>query len=190
MSTLSKPHIRPEEYLEQERKAGFKSEYCNGETFAMAGASIRHALIITNLVSEFGTRLRGGPCKVFSTDLRLAVSPAGPYTYPDVMVVCGKEELLDQKSDTLLNPILLIEVLSDSTKDYDRGEKFEQYRRLKSLREYWTVAQDKIHIEQHVRQHGQQWLLTEYFGANSHKLKSDALGIEIGVAEIYEGVDL
>ncbi len=154
--------ITPEEYLERERKAETKSEYFRGEIFAMAGASRNHGRIVTNLVRELSARTRGRTCNVYSGDLRVAVGPIGLYTYPDVVVVCGEEKYLDGQLDTLLNPTLIVEVLSESTKDYDRGQKFQSYRALASVMEYLAVAQDKMYIEQYARQSDGRWILAEY----------------------------
>jgi|SRR5665213_1189478 len=188
MSSVPTTYLTPEEYLEQERKAETRSEYFQGEVFAMAGASWRHGRIVTNLIRELSVRFGEGPCNVYSTDLRLAVSPAGLYTYPDVMVVCGEEELLDQHDDTLLNPTLLIEVLSKSTKDYDRGQKFESYRRLSSLREYLTVAQEKIHIEQWMRQPDDRWVLREY-SALGETIALPSIDVDLQLSDIYKKID-
>ena len=189
MSTLQSTYITPEEYLARERKAETKSEYFRGEMFAMAGASRRHGLIITNLVRELSQRLRKRECNVYSTDLRVAVSLVGLYTYPDVVIVCGKESFADDQLDTLLNPTIIIEVLSDSTRDYDRGQKFESYRTLPSLKEYLTVAQDKVHVEQWTRQQDQRWLLTEY-GDPSAMLSVESIAVELRLSDIYEKVEL
>lgn len=188
MSTVPTTYLTPEEYLEQERKAETRSEYFQGEVFAMAGASRRHGLIVTNLIRDLSEKLRKRDCNVYSTDLRLAVNPAGLYTYPDVLVVCGGEEVLDQHDDTLLNPTLLIEVLSESTKDYDRGQKFESYRKLSSLREYLTVAQDKIHIEQWTRQPDNGWILREYSDA-AEIIELPSIDVDLQLADIYEKID-
>src|SRR5438270_5964929 len=162
MVTVPATRLTVEEYLERERKAEFKSEYLAGETFAMSGASRRHVLIATNLSSDLRQALRSSPCKVYAADLRVAVDPSGLYTYPDIVVTCGEERFHDEQFDTLLNPTVIIEVLSDSTKDYDRGQKFEAYRSLESLQEYLTVAQDRVHIEQCTRQPHGRWVLTEF----------------------------
>ena len=147
-----KTELTPEAYLAIERQAAYKSEYFNGEMFAMAGASPHHVLIVTNVASELRWQLKKRLCTVFSTDLRVKVSTTGLYTYPDVTVVCGQPQFDDEHQDTLLNPTLIVEVLSQSTKDSDRGEKFEQYRTLESLREYILIAQNRCHVEQFVRQ--------------------------------------
>jgi len=147
MSSQRATLLTPEEYLEIERRAERKSEYYQGVMYAMAGASQQHVLIVTNLIIQLGNELADRPCQVYSADLRLRVSPTGLYTYPDVVVVCGEARFADDQQDTLLNPTIVIEVLSESTQDYDRGRKFEHYRTLPSLRDYLTIAQDRPHIE-------------------------------------------
>lgn len=188
MATLPATYISPEEYLERERKAETRSEYIRGEIFAMAGASVRHGRIISNLVVEIGAQLRTTNCSVFSTDLRLAVNAAGMYTYPDVMVVCGKPVSIDDLRDTISNPILIVEVLSDSTKDYDRGQKFQYYRMLTSLKEYATVAQDEIHVERHVRGDAGEWTLTDFWQLED-SLEFRSIDAALKLAEIYRRVD-
>lgn len=186
MSTLTKTYITPEEYLERERKAETKSEYFQGGIFAIAGASRRHGCIVTNLVRELSESTRKRPCNVYTSDLRVAT--AGLYTYPDVVVVCGEEKYIDAQLDTLLNPTLIVEVLSDSTKDYDRGQKFESYRTLPSLREYLTVAQDKTHVEHYTKQPDQRWLSTEYSDPAA-RIRLDSIEVELLVSEVYEKVE-
>jgi Uma2 family endonuclease len=161
MSTVPKRFLTPEEYLAQERRAAFKTEYYQGETFAMAGASREHNLIVGNVVREVGNGLKGQRCEVYPSDMRVKVSATGLYTYPDVTVVCDTPEFEDEHRDTLLNPTLLVEVLSDSTEAYDRGAKSEQYRKLSSLREYLLIAQDRSHVERYMRQPDGGWLLRE-----------------------------
>jgi Uma2 family endonuclease len=179
--------VTPEEYLERERQAETKSEYRNGEIVAMAGASLVHAAIITNLVIEVGSRLRGRPCHVFSTDLRLGVQAANLFTYPDVMVVCGEPQLADERRDIVLNPIVLIEVLSKSTAKYDRGEKFASYRTIPSLMEYLTVAQDEIYIQHWTRQ-PEEWPTEEFRDPNT-LLTLPSIRVELRVSDLYENVD-
>jgi Uma2 family endonuclease len=189
MSARSTTFLSPAEYLEQERHAEHKSEYFQGEVFAMAGASRRHGLIVTNLTIELGQQLKGKPCEVYSSDLRLRVTPAGLYTYPDVMVACGDIQFADDQKDTLLNPVLLIEVLSESTRDYDRGRKFQYYRTLPSLREYLTVAQDEPHIEHWTRQPEDRWLLAE-FSQLSQTIPLASVPCVQRMAEVYDKVEL
>ena len=150
-----------EEYLALERSSETKHEYFDGEIFAMGGASPEHVLIVSNLVGELRTQFKGGPCRVYPVDLRVKVSPTGLYTYPDVVVICEAPEFSDEQKDTLVNPVLIIEVLSESTGDYDRGGKFEQYRTIESFQEYLLIAQDRPHVEHYVRQPDRSWVLYE-----------------------------
>jgi Uma2 family endonuclease len=146
VSTQPKSFLTPEQYLEIERPAERKSEYYNGEMFAMAGAKRAHNLLVTNLLAGLHRQLRSRPCEVYPSDMRVRVSATGLYTYPDIVAVCGEQQFLDDTEDTLLNPGLLVEVLSPSTEAYDRGRKFEQYKTLDSLREYMLVASERIHV--------------------------------------------
>jgi len=189
MSSAPTAYLTPEEYLEQERKAERKSEYFRGEVFAMAGASPEHILIVGNIFAGLHQQLRKSRCNVYSNDLRVAVTPTGLYTYPDVVVVCEPLTFADQHRDTVTNPVIIIEVLSDSTKDYDRGRKLESYRRLPSLMGYLTVAQDKIHIEHWIRQPDQHWLLRESNDPGA-RLKLEPIDVELLLADIYEKVEL
>jgi len=157
-STVNRPHYTPEAYLMLERKADHKSEYVNGQIIAVAGASRRHNLIAGNLYREVSQQLRGRSCEAYISDMRIKVDHTGLYTYPDVVVACGEIRFEDR--DTLLNPTVIVEVLSASTEAYDRGAKFAHYRRLDSLQEYLLVAQDNVSIEHYVRQ-GVKWALSE-----------------------------
>ena len=161
MSSERKTRLSPEEYLALERKAEVRSEYLDGDMVAMSGGSREHNLIVTNLVSELRLQLKGRPCEVYPSNMRVKVSATGLYTYPDVVVVCGEPTFEDESVDTLLNPTLIIEVLSDSTEAYDRGGKFAHYRKLASLMEYVLIAQTKPHVEYYVRQPDNRWLLAE-----------------------------
>jgi Uma2 family endonuclease len=189
MSLQPKIYVTPEAYLELERKADYKSEYLNGEIYAMGGASPRHVLIVTNVVAELRNQLKSRPCTVYSTDLRVRVSPNGLYTYPDVVVVCDTPQFSDQRRDTLTNPTLIVEVLSQSTKDYDRGEKFEPYRTLDSLKEYVLIAQNKHHVEHFVRQPDATWLLSET-NRLADTVELIAIGCQLKLTEVYDKIDL
>jgi Uma2 family endonuclease len=189
MSLQPKAHLTPEEYLAIERKAEYKSEYFNGEMFAMAGASERHISIVANLMYILVGQLRGRPCKAYSNDMRVRVSPTGLYTYPDVVVVCGQARFADDQKDTLLNPTLLVEVLSDSTKDYDRGGKFEHYRTLTSLSEYVLIDQDKYHVEHFVRQPENRWLLSET-NRLEDTLHLSSIDCDLALTEVYDKVEM
>lgn len=186
MATQPNTFLSPAEYLEIERKADHKSEYYAGEMFAMAGASRRHVVIVTNLAAELRQALKGRPCETYSADLRLRVTPTGLYTYPDIIVTCGEPQFAD--GDTLLNPTLIIEVLSDSTRDYDRGRKFQNYRSLPSLAEYLTVEQNEPHVEQWVRQAEKHWLLTE-FAEMTESVRLASIECTLALAEIYDRID-
>jgi len=188
MASQPKSSYTPEQYLEIEREAERKNEYLNGEIFAMGGASPRHVLIVTNIVSELRTQLKERPCSVFSTYLRVRVRPDGLYTYPDVVVLCGSPQYHDSRNDTLTNPTLIVEVLSKSTKNYDRGEKFEQYRAMDSFREYMLVAQDRPHIEHFVRPPDSTWLFSETSSLD-HSILLPAIGCQLKVREVYDKVD-
>jgi len=188
MSVQPKPYISPEEYLAKERVADYKSEYYKGEIFAFAGASREHNTIVINLIIKLAPRLRKNNCEIYSNDMRVNVNATGLYTYPDVVVVCGSPQFEDDEYDTLLNPTVLIEVLSPSTEDYDRGAKFEHYRTIGSLSDYILVAQHKIHVERYVRQSDRSWLFSEFKSAKD-KFQIQSIGCELSVAEIYEKVE-
>ena len=161
MPSPASSRITAAEYLALERQAEFKSEYLDGEVFAMTGASRRHNLICLNIGAELRTQLKQRPCEVYVSDMRVKTSATGLYTYPDIVVVCGTPTFEDAEVDTLVNPVLLAEVLSKTTQDYDRGGKFEHYRTLDSLQEYLLVAQHACHLTHYVRQPDNAWLLTE-----------------------------
>ncbi len=176
----------PEEYLTSERKATLKSEYLNGEILAMSGASLAHTRITADIVTELNNQLRDGECEVISNDMRVKTGPKGAYFYPDVVVFCGEPEVEDNVFDTLLNPILVIEVLSPSTEVYDRGEKFRHYQELTSLREYVLVSQDRVRVEQY-RLAKKQWGQTE-FRAPEDVLPLASIGCELPLRDIYRRV--
>jgi Uma2 family endonuclease len=177
----------PEQYLAIERKADFKSEYDRGFITAMAGASDQHNAISVNMSRELSVRFKNRPCRVYASEMRLCVNKTGLYTYPDVMAVCGERQFLDGKTDTLLNPTLVVEVLSDSTESYDRGRKFDHYRQLESLREYVMIAQDEVKVERYTRQ-GDDWILT-VFSKLDDILRLASIDCEIPLREIYDKVE-
>jgi len=161
MSSQTKPHYTPQEYLALERSKPQKNEYFNGEIFAMGGASERHNLIVGNVFASLHTQMRGKPCKVYSSDMRVKIRQTSLYTYPDVVALCGEAKFDDEQQDTLLNPTVINEVLSKSTEGYDRGDKFAHYRRIDSLLDYVLITQEKIRIEHYRRQPDNQWLMVE-----------------------------
>lgn len=175
------------EYLARERAAEFKSEFFDGEMFAMAGGTRRHSLIGGNLVREVGNKLRGRPCAAYNGDLRVKIEATGLLTYPDLSVACGNERFLDSEEDTLLTPILIAEVLSESTEAYDRGRKFEHYQQIPTLKEYLLVSQTEPRIEHRIRQPSGDWLLRQAVGMDA-TLAIPSLDITISLAEIFANV--
>jgi Uma2 family endonuclease len=166
MSAPQTKFITSEEYLALERYAEFKSEYFAGEVFALAGASQRHNLIAANLIRILGNQLLDRDCNVYPIDMRVKIPRINKYTYPDIAVTCGQETFEDEQNDTLLNPMSIIEILSDSTEAYDRGKKFEHYQSLESLREYVLISQDPYRVERYVRQDDRTWTYTEFHSAD------------------------
>lgn len=189
MSALPKLYVTPEEYLALERASESKSEYWNGEIYAMAGASARHNLITINVGATLHTQLRGRSYHVFLSDMRIKIPATGLYTYADVTVVCGKPQLEDCEMDTLLNPTIIVEVLSKSTESYDRGKKFQNYRSLPSLREYLLIAQDDYHIEHYLRQPDDQWLLTDVHDPQGGVVLPP-IDYRLTLADVYAQVEL
>jgi len=189
MFALEQTYITPEQYLAIEYNAEFRSEYFAGQMFAMSGTSEPHNVLVTNLVTEINIQFRHKPCRVYSTDMKVRVSETGLFTYPDVIAVCGEPELLNKRKDVLLNPTVLVEVLSDSTELYDRTGKFEHYRHLPSLQDYLLVSQQTMKIEHYVRQSAEQWLLTVAEGPEA-VITLDSIGCRLLLADIYEKVAL
>ena len=179
--------MTPEQYLEIERHAVTRSEFLDGEASAMIGGSFEHNVIVGNLVGEFRQQLKKRPCRVCPSDLRVQVPATGLYTYPDVVVVCGDPQFRDEHLDTLLNPTLIVEVLSPTTDAYDRGKKFEHYRSLESLYEYLLVSQEVPRVEHYLRQDGNRWLLTAVTGLDG-AVALPSIGCELALAEIYDKI--
>lgn len=187
-SVAVQSHLTPAEYLALERKATTKSEYFDGQIYAMSGASRAHNLIVANLLSALHPQLSKRDCEVYANDMRVKVDVTGLYTYPDVLVVCDEPRFEDASLDTLLNPNVLVEVLSPSTEAYDRGEKFSHYRHLESLQEYVLVAQNCIRVEHYLRQE-EQWLLTE-FSEFVDLFRLPSINCELSTRAIYAKVKL
>ena len=187
MSSLTIPSLTPERYLEIERKADHRSEYLNGGMFAMAGASPNHSRIVMNASVQLWPQLRGGSCEVFATDLRLFIKAVSVYTYPDIMVTCGPLEYIDEERDIATNPRFVAEVLSDSTKNYDRGERFRFYRTIPSFSEYLLIAQDSIRAEHHQRRSDGSWIFREFI-APDDQIELDSIQCRLGLGALYERV--
>jgi Uma2 family endonuclease len=188
MPSRAQPKLAPDEYLAMERQAETKSEYFNGEVYAMTVATRAHNIITTNVTTALVTQLKGRRCEVYASDMRVKVQPTGLYTYPDVAVVCGKVQLEDRRQDTLLNPTVLVEVFSPSTEDYDRGTKFAHYRALESLLDYFVIAQAEVRVEHYQRQPDDKWLLTTYTALDAVVAVS-SLGCDLLLTEVYHKVE-
>jgi len=178
------PYITAEEYLARERAADYKSEYFDGEILAMAGASKLHNVVAGNIFAKLHAQLEGRSCEVYSSDMRLKVSPTGLYTYPDVVVACGEAKFEDDEIDTLLNPILIVEVLSKSTESHDRSTKFEHYSKLKSLQEYLLVAQNRPRVELFTKQGEGSWMLSTFENLED-VVKLVSIDCELALKDIY-----
>jgi Uma2 family endonuclease len=176
------------EYLAIERAAPSRSEFFGGEMFAMAGGSPMHSLISANLIGELRTRLKGRPCRPFTSDLRLKVEATGLFTYPDVSVICGPMQFAAGTDDTVINPTLVIEVLSDSTEAYDRGEKFQHYRQMPSLMEYVLVSQRLPRMEQFLRRPNEEWAMRTTEGKDA-SISIPSLEITLELNEVFDGVE-
>jgi Uma2 family endonuclease len=187
MAVHSRTYLTPREYLAIERASEERSEYLDGVMVGMTGGSRNHNLIVVNLIRELSSSVLGRSCEVYANDLRVRVSTTGLYTYPDVVVVCGEPHFEDELFDTLLDPTVILEVLSPSTEGYDRGKKFEHYRALGSLAEYLLVSQDGPRIERYLRQQGGLWLFGEAAGL-AGSLTLDSIGCVLRLAEVYDKV--
>jgi Uma2 family endonuclease len=187
MSSQTKPGYTPQEYLAIERSSQQKNEYFNGEIFAMGGASERHNLIVGNIFAALHGQLRNKPCKVYSSDMRVKITQTGLYTYPDIVALCGEAQFDDEQLDTLVNPTVIIEVLSKSTEGYDRGEKFAHYRKITSLVEYVLISQDKNRIENYRRQPDNQWLMSEV-SQPQESLELLSIQSTLLMADVYDKV--
>ena len=189
MATHPKTFLTPEQYLEIERKAEFKSEYYQGEMFAMGGARWTHNRLVANLIALLHQQLRSHTCQTVPSDMRVQVEATGMYTYPDAIVVCGEPQILDETRDTLLNPSLIVEVLSPSTEFYDRVRKFEHYRAVESVSEYLLISSERVSVELYTRQPDGRWLLTAV-NSLEDSLDLESVGARLALADLYEKVDL
>ncbi len=179
--------LTEQQYLALERAAEFKSEYFDGDMFARSGASMRHADLQSNLHGELFAALLNTQCRVYGPDFRVRVS-SRMYTYPDLSVVCGKPLLADQGQDALLNPVVIVEVLSPSTETYDRGLKLQHYRNIASLQDYILVEQNEVRIEQYTRQENNLWILRDYQSLDE-ELTISSIGVSLPLGRIYNRVE-
>jgi Uma2 family endonuclease len=183
---LKQTRYTAEEYLTLERSASYKSEFDDGQIHAMTGASRKHNLITVNIAGELRSQLKKRPYEAYSNDMRVKAAEAHSYHYPDIVAVCGTPQFEDAQVDTLLNPTVLIEVLSPSTEAYDRGGKFAHYRKIATLREYLLVAQDQPVIERYMRQ-GDVWILTEAVGLET-SVPLESIDCILSLREVYDKV--
>jgi Uma2 family endonuclease len=188
MSAAPKRKLTAAEYLVIERAAPLKSEFFYGHMYAMAGASRFHNRIKENLIIETGSRVKGGRCQTFSSDQRVQLTPTGMFVYPDFLLVCNPPQFSELDPDSLINPQVVIEVLSPSTEGYDRGFKFAQYQLLPTIREFVLVSQDRMRIERFVRQPNDRWELT-VFADPAGEFSLETVSVSIPLAAIYAGVE-
>ncbi len=188
MSAAPKRKLTPEEYLAIERAASFKSEFYHGEMFAMAGANRHHNRIFHNLSYLLQHRLKAGPCNLMGPDMRVATASLRNYFYPDLVIVCEKSLYLENSFDTLLNPQVIFEILSESTERFDRGDKFEEYRNISSLQKYVLVLQDKMMIQRFVRQSEDHWYMRIFKDVTSD-FSLESVKVAIPMKDIYAGVE-
>ena len=187
MSAQPQSFLTAQDYLGWERQQETRHEYFDGQLFAMTGASRAHNVLCLNLGASLHLQLRGKPCELYANGMRVKVSETGMYTYPDLAVACREPRFEDQAVDTLLNPVLIIEVLSDSTERYDRRAKFAHYRSLPSLEDYLLVSQTECRVEHYARQPGNHWLLTEYQDLGD-RIELNSLASQLRLSEIYERI--
>lgn len=188
MSAALKRKLTPEEYLTIERGATFKSEFYRGDMYAMAGARYIHNRVLANLIIRIGACLEGTGCFVLPNDMRVKSTRNSSYFYPDVIIVCGKPQFEDGVFDTLLNPKVIIEVLSDSTERFDRGDKFEEYGNITSLEEYVLVSQDRMQIQRFTRQAQDHWDM-RIFKDEAGDFSLQKVKVVIPMKDIYTGVE-
>ncbi|WP_396211308.1 Uma2 family endonuclease [Flavobacterium sp.] len=180
-------YFTEKEYLDSERLALDKHEFYKGEIFAMSGASIPHNIIAMNCYIDLGTKLKGKNCMPFGSDLRIHIPKNTLYTYPDISIICGEIEKTDDKFDTVTNPSVIIEILSESTKNYDKGGKFTLYRDIESLKEYILIDSEAVMVEKFIKNLDNSWQLTEYKKMEEH-FTIETVAIQIELTTVYQGV--
>lgn len=190
MSLQPKPQLSFDDWLAGERAAlEGRSEYLGGEVYAMTGASATHNAIVVNIASELRTQMKGRPCQVYANDMKVRIRTANAGTYPDLVAFCAEHEFQDDRTDVLLNPSLIVEVLSDSTEAYDRGGKFALYRQIPSLREYLLVSQHQIQVDLYTRGGDDRWTLSD-FSALTDRIHLPSVDCTLDLAEVYDKVKI
>lgn len=189
MQASTKTYFSPEEYLELETLAEYRSEYYDGQIIPMAGGKPNHNQLAINLTSALNYHLRKKPERVFMSDLRLWIPNCRLYTYPDVMVVNTPLDFAENRQDTIVNPLMIAEILSDSTEKYDRGDKFRMYRTIASFKEYLLISQTAMQVEKFTKNDANQWVLSEY-STKKEQITFDFFEFEITLDELYDRVEL
>jgi len=182
-------YISIKEYLHSERKTPEKNEYYKGEIFATGGKSLPHNIIFKNTFNGLGTKLKGKNCQPFGSDLRIHIPKNTLFTYPDISIIYGKPETTDDKFDTITNPSVIIEILSESTRNYDKGGKFTLYREIETLQEYILINSEFIRVEKFKRNDDESWQLTEYKSL-SDIFHIDTIEAEFHLQDVYAGVEI
>lgn len=185
---ITKKIYTQQEYLELERKATFKSEFYQGEIFAMAGSSLNHNRLVSRMITKVGSFLEGKSCEIFGSDLRIHIPENTLYTYPDAIIVCGEPQLLNKEFDTVLNPSVIIEILSASTRDYDRGGKFKLYRSIKTLSEYILISSEGVNVEIFSKNENGIWELSE-FNSPEETFTIKKISYEMSLKDLYQGLE-
>ena len=188
MSFANSQHITDSDYLSTERNALDKHEFYRGEVYAISGATIKHNIIFSNVFGILSAKLYGSDCKPFGSDLRIHIPKNSLYTYPDISIVCGKIETTDSNFDTITNPAVIIEILSASTRDYDKGSKFTLYKDIISLNEYILIDSENISVEKYSRNNDGSWILTEY-KTISQLFTIDTVNTTILLEDVYHSID-
>jgi len=187
MATIALSFIDQTKYLDAERKALDKHEYYKGEIFMMSGASLAHNMVASNSIISIGNKLKGKQCRPFGSDLRIHIPKNSLFTYPDISIICGDVQTTDSHFDTVTNPAVIIEILSSSTRDYDKGGKFTLYRDIDSLQEYILIDSEKIMVEKFIRNADNSWQLTEY-KSQKQLFRIETVDIELQLSDLYEDV--
>jgi len=188
-AAVKKEYFTIEDYLATEEKAGYKSEYYNGEIIAMSGGSRNHSVICVNMNWRLGESLAEKECVVFDSNMKLRIAETDSFVYPDVMVVCGDIQFYQERTDILINPVLIIEVLSPSTRLFDRVEKFEYYRSISSVKEYLLISQDKPMVESYYKQDEKKWLYSVVKGVEE-SIYLQSIDCKLDLKDIYHKTEM
>ncbi|MBK8669212.1 MAG: Uma2 family endonuclease [Saprospiraceae bacterium] len=184
MGLPEKQHVSPEQYLDSERLALEKHEFYRGEIFAMSGATFRHNQIFKNTYINLGSKLKGKPCQPYGSDLRIHIPKNSFFTYPDISIICGQPEMTDTIKDTVVNPSVIMEILSKSTYDYDKGQKFTLYRDIVSLKEYILIDSMSVRVEHYYKNDDGSWTLKDYRTIDD-KIHIQTIAADLLLSDVY-----